>query len=118
MMAPNLDDVSLTMGFARDDSGKLSIRITGAGKRSRTPADLSWPGQDPMFKLARDAAQAGAGEFHFGLRAEQSGSVNAEAALKIQKELRLGLGGEYKRWEDLTFTVDASFGERQAGANG
>ena len=109
VLAPNLDDVSLTMGFARDASGRLSIRISGAGRKSRMPAGLLWPSQDPMFKLARDAAQAGADEFHFGLHAEQSGSVNAQAALKLQKDLRLGLGGEYKRWEDLIFTVDATF---------
>jgi hypothetical protein len=101
------------MGFGRDDTGKLGIRITGAGKRSRPPADLIWPSRDAMFRLARDAAHAGAATFHFGLRAEQSGSVNAQAAAKFQKDLHLGLGGEYKRWEDLSFTVDAAFGQSQ-----
>lgn len=109
---PTMDDVSLTMGFGRDNSGRLAIRITGAGKRRRVPDDLIWPGRDPMFKLAHDSAQAGADTFHFGLQAEQSGSVNATAAVRIQKELGLGLGGEYKRWENLNFTVDAAFGAR------
>ena len=110
VVAPTFDDVSLSMGFGRDDTGKLAIRITGAGKRRKVPSDLIWPGRDAMFKLAHDAAQSGADTFHFGLRAEESGSVNAKAAVKIQKELQLGLGGEYKRWEDLSFTVDATFG--------
>lgn len=110
ILTPNMDDISLTMGFGRDDNGHLAIRITGAGKRRRVPEDLIWPSQDAMFKLAHDAAQSGAETFHFGLKAEQSGSVNAQAAVKLQKDLRLGLGGEYKRWEDLNFTVDAKFG--------
>ena len=116
VVAPSVDDVSLTMGFGRDDTGKLAIRITGAGKRRQVPDDLLWPSQDPMFKLARDAAQAGADTFHFGLKAAESGSVNARAAVKLQKELGLGLGGEYKRWEDLSFTVDAAFGESRGSA--
>jgi len=114
ILTPSVDDISLTMGFGRDNSGKLAIRITGAGKRRRVPDDLIWPGRDAMFKLAYDAAHAGAEAFHFGLQAEDSGSVNARAAVKFQKELRLGLGGEYKRWEDLSFTVDAAFGERRS----
>ncbi len=114
ILAPSLDDVSMTMGFGRDDTGRLAIRITGAGKRRRPPADLIWPTRDGMFKLAHEAAAAGAGTFHFGLKAEQSGSVNARAAVKLQKELHLGLGGEYKRWEDLSFTVDATFAEERS----
>ena len=116
VMSPTIDDVSLTMGFGRDDTGKLAIRITGAGRRRRVPDDLIWPHRDPMFKLAHAAAQAGAGTFHFGLKAGESGSVNARAAVKFQKELNLSLGGEYKRWEDLGFTVDATFGESQSSA--
>lgn len=112
--APSVEDVSLTMGFGRDNNGQLAIRITGAGKRRRVPEDLIWPGRDPMFKLARDTAQAGAQTFHFGLKTEQSGSVNARAAVTLEKELRLGLGGEYKRWEDLSLTVDATFGSPSA----
>ncbi|MEO6711950.1 MAG: hypothetical protein ABIM89_00810 [Mycobacteriales bacterium] len=106
---PDAADVSLQMGFGRDDdSGELSIRITGAGKARPRATDLIWPGNDPMFKLVRDAARAGAETFHFGLKAQQSNSVNGRAAVKI-KGLGLGLGGDYKRWEDLTFTVDAAF---------
>lgn len=113
ILTPSVDDISLTMGFGRDKTGKLAIRITGAGKRRRVPADLIWPGRDAMFKLAYDTAHAGAETFHFGLQAAESGSVNARAAVKFQKELHLGLGGEYKRWEDLSFTVDAAFGEHR-----
>ena len=36
--------------------------------------------------------------------------------MKFQKDLHLGLGGEYKRWEDLGFTVDATFGESRGSA--
>ena len=116
LVMPNLEDVSLSMGFGRDDTGKLAIRITGAGQRRRVPDDLIWPSRDPMFKLAHDAAQAGAKTFHFGLKAGDSGSVNARAAVKMQKDLHLGLGGEYKRWEDLGFTVDATFVESRGSA--
>lgn len=111
---PSVEDVSLTMGFGRDATGKLAIRITGAGKRRKPPADLIWPGQDHMFILAHDAALAGAHTFHFGLKAGQTGSVNAEAAVRIKNDLGLGLGGEYKRWEDLNFTVDATFPNRSS----
>jgi hypothetical protein len=76
---------------------------------ARRADDLIWPVADPMFKLARDAARARAATFHFRIKAEQSSSVNAEAAVGFQKDLNLGLGGEYKRWEDLRFTVNASF---------
>lgn len=108
--APDMADVSLTMGFGRNDEGQLAIRVTGAGKRRRVSSDLIWPERDPMFKLANDAALAGAETFHFGLKTEQSGSVNAQAAVRLQDDLRLGLGGDYKRWEDLSLTVDATFG--------
>ena len=61
-----------------------------------------------MFKLARDAASAGAETFHFGIKTSKSPSVNAEIAAKLSG-LNFSLGGDYKRWEDLTFTVDATF---------
>ncbi len=41
IVLPDAGDVSLGMGFGRDDSGNLAIRVTGAGKRRRTPADTS-----------------------------------------------------------------------------
>lgn len=109
---PNAEDVSLTMGFGRDDTGKLAIRITGAGKARPVLDDLIWPDRDPMFKLMRTSADAGAETFHFGIRTEQSASVNAAAAVKL-KDVGFNLGGEYKRWEDLAFTVDASFAPGQ-----
>lgn len=46
-----------------------------------------------MFELANDAALAGAATFHFGLTTELSGSVNAQAAVRLQDDLRLGLWG-------------------------
>ncbi|MGY1651756.1 hypothetical protein [Geodermatophilus sp. SYSU D01119] len=109
---PNAEDISLAMGFGRDDSGKLAIRITGAGKARPVLDDLIWPGRDPMFKLMRTSADAGAEQFHFGIKTEQSASVNAGAAVKL-RELGLSLGGEYKRYEDLAFTVDATFAPGQ-----
>ncbi|SEO59957.1 hypothetical protein [Trujillonella endophytica] len=109
---PDAEDVSLTMGFGRDDTGKLAIRITGAGKARPVLADLIWPDRDPMFKLMRTSADAGAEQFHFGIKTEQSTSVNAGAAVKL-KDLGLSLGGEYKRYEDLAFTVDATFPDAQ-----
>ncbi|CCH89529.1 protein of unknown function [Modestobacter italicus] len=109
---PNVEDVSLTMGLGRDDSGKLAIRIAGAGKAKPLLDDLIWPDRDPMFKLMRTAADAGAEQFHFGIKTEQSTSVNAGAALQLQ-DLGFSLGGEYKRWEDLAFTVDATFAPAQ-----
>lgn len=105
---PTVDDVSLRMGFGRDDSGKLAIRITGAGKAKPEVPDLIWPGHDPMFKLVNTAASAGAETFHFGIKTEQSASINGSAAVKLSN-LGFSLGGDYKRWEDLTFTVDATF---------
>ncbi len=105
---PDAQDVSLTMGFGRDDTGKLAIRITGAGKARPVVDDLIWPDRDPMFKLMRTSAAAGAEEFHVGIKTERSTSVNASAAVKL-KDLGLSLGGEYKRYEDLAFTVEATF---------
>ncbi len=109
---PTAADVSLTMGFGRDDTGKLAIRITGAGKTRPQVPDLIWPARDPMFRLIRTTADAGAETFHFGIRTEQSASVNAAAAVKLM-DVGFNLGGEYKRWEDLAFTVDASFAPGQ-----
>lgn len=106
---PDAADISLNMGLCRDDSGQLTIHITGAGTNPIQPADLIWPTRDPMFKLASDAANAGAATFHFGIKHEQSRSVNAGIAASLEKDLNLGIGGEYKRWEDLVFTADASF---------
>ncbi|WP_456881898.1 hypothetical protein [Geodermatophilus sp. SYSU D00779] len=105
---PDAEDVSLTMGFGRDDTGKLAIRITGAGKARPVLDDLIWPDRDPMFKLMRTSADAGAEEFHVGIKTERSASVNASAAVKL-RDLGFSLGGEYKRYEDLAFTVDATF---------
>lgn len=105
---PTADDVSLTTSFARDETGRLAIRITGAGKAKPEVPGLIWPARDPMFKLAHTVAQAGAETFHFGIKTEQSATVNAAAAVKL-KSLNFSLGGDYKRWEDLTFTVDATF---------
>ena len=48
------------MGFGRDDTGKLAIRITGAGKTKPQVPDLIWPARDPMFRLIRTTADAGA----------------------------------------------------------
>lgn len=107
---PDLGEVSLAMGFGREESGRLSIRVEGAGRRSEDAvADLAWPAHDPMFRLVRDAAASGASTFHFGIAAESSGTVNAAAALKLVGDLGISLGREYKRWEDLSFTVDATF---------
>lgn len=107
---PDVGEVSLSMGFGRDEAGRLSIRIEGAGRRNEAAAaDLFWPQHDPMFRLVRDAAAAGAAKFHFGIAAESSGTVNAAAALKLVGDLGVSLGGEYKRWEDLSFTADATF---------
>lgn len=106
---PDAADISLNLGLSRDDSGQLTIHITGAGTNPIQPADLIWPTRDPMFKLASDAADAGASTFHFGIKHEQSRSVNAGIAAALETDLNLGIGGEYKRWEDLAFTADASF---------
>ncbi|MGY1618176.1 hypothetical protein ACI797_15665 [Geodermatophilus sp. SYSU D00691] len=109
---PNAEDLSLTMGFGRDDTGKLAIRITGAGKARPVLDDLTWPDRDPTFKLMRTSAEAGAERFHFGIQTEQSTSVNASAAAKL-KDVGFNLGGDYKRYEDLAFTVDATFAPDQ-----
>lgn len=108
--APGVAEIKVSMGLGRDAKGRLSIRIEGAGRRDESAvADLAWPHHDPMFRLVRDAAAAGAAKFHFGIAAESSGTVNAEAAVKLVGDLGVSLGGEYKRWEDLAFTVDAAF---------
>jgi hypothetical protein len=108
---PTPDEVAAELGMARDRGGDLSIQIFGSGKNPPQPTDLIWPRADPVFKLAHDAATGTT--FHFGMKGRQSSSVSAEAGARLEKQLGFHLGGEYKRWEDLTFTVDASF--RQGG---
>ncbi|MFS0704458.1 hypothetical protein AB6N23_08050 [Cellulomonas sp. 179-A 9B4 NHS] len=94
--------------MTKDDKGDLSIRITGAGRRPpHQPRDLIWPTADPVFRLAREAANGDT--FHFGMKGQRSASVSLDVGAHLEKSLGLHLGGEYKRWEDLTFTVDATF---------
>jgi len=114
LQTPTPADISAGLGFALDESGDLSITITGAGRSSDAPSDLIWPDRDPLFKLARDAAGAGARTFRFGIKTDQSRSVNATVGASL-KDLGLNIGGDYKHWEDLTFTVDARFGPTSEG---
>lgn len=72
---------------------------------------MIWPDKDRLFKLARDSATAGAETFRFEIKTDQSRAVNASFGAKL-KGLGLELGGEYKRWEDLTFSVEARFASR------
>lgn len=105
---PTPADVSASLGFAQGVNGALSISITGPGNESDIPGDLVWPNNDPLFKLARESASAGVKTFKVGMATNQTNSVNAEVAATIPK-FGLSAGGTYKRWEDLTFVVQARF---------
>jgi hypothetical protein len=113
---PSRLDISTDIGFAEDNSGDLTITITGASQKFDTPTDLIWPRHDPLFKLAHDVATARSREFRFGITTEQSRSVNAAAGADL-RVLGLSLGGDYKRWEDIIFTVEARFDPRNATDN-
>lgn len=107
---PSAADVQGAIGFTMSQDGAFVIRIGGGGRGTTVPEGLVWPYKDKLFQLAAESAFAGARDLHFSVSSGTQRGVNAEAAVKL-KGVGLDLGGEYKRWEDVHFTLDAKFPE-------